>query len=277
MGNEVTEACLKVSVLGCGWSGMPLVQSLVGRGHTVKGSSTQRTKLLEIARAGALPFKLHAGLHLDGERLESFFSCDCLVVTLPPPRMKGHDNYHVLVHEAIANACEKLAVPRVLLFSSTSVYPNKNGPVTEVDADYLKSPHSGVSVLEIEDCYTRKQSFTTQILRFGGLFGPERHPGKFMRSQGVIKNSNAPVNLVHLDDVVGASVHLIEHQLASGAYNLCAPTDCSRGAFYTKAVQSLGMAPPELDGQWGVWKRVLSTRIQEAGYFFKVADPRDGL
>ena len=36
---------MQVSILGCGWLGLPLAKALIGEGYTVKGSTTTPAKL----------------------------------------------------------------------------------------------------------------------------------------------------------------------------------------------------------------------------------------
>jgi nucleoside-diphosphate-sugar epimerase len=268
----ITKGCLKVSVLGCGWAGLPAAAALVKNGYTVKGSTTHLTNMPSLALNGVLPYRVIASLTLEGERVTEFFNTDVLIVTLPPPRMQGLPDYHLKVHREIAAQAIRSNIQRVILYSSTSVYPENQGVVGEDDATVTPSAHSGVSLLEIERCYTLNAQLDVVVLRFGGLVGPMRHPGKFLRERNLIVNSAAPVNMVHLDDVVGATVFAIEKPLLAGAYNVVAPEETTRGDFYKAALIAMGQPEPACDELLGHFKRVSSARIQNAGYTFKQAD-----
>lgn len=268
----ITKGCLKVSVLGCGWSGLPTAAALVKNGYTVKGSTTHLTNMSSLALNGVLPYRVIASLAIEGERVAEFFNTDVLIVTLPPPRMQGLPDYHLKVHREIAAQAIRSNIQRVILYSSTSVYPETQGVVSESDATVTPSAHSGVALLEIERCYTSHKELDVVVLRFGGLIGPMRHPGKFLRERNQIVNSAAPVNMVHLDDVVGASVFAIEKPLLAGAYNVVAPIEATRGAFYKAALTTMGQPEPACDGLLGNFKRVSSERLINAGYQFKQAD-----
>ncbi len=258
----------KISILGCGWSGLPLASQLVRQGYTVKGSTTRVAKLTELAFEGILPFVLTTGLKLEGQRIDDFFHTDMLVVTVPPPKMAGIPDFHLHAHRAIARMAELKEIKRVILFSSTSVYPDQGGLVTEDDAQRILSPHSGVAMLDIENCYTQTDGFETIILRFGGLTGPGRHPGRFVSGKELIKNSENAVNMTHLDDIIGACCFIIANQSISGAFNVCSPVNISRGEFYSKAIQSLGHHIPPLDGKSNNGKVVSAEKLIRAGYNF---------
>lgn len=267
----------KVSVLGCGWSGLPLAARLVASGYTVKGSTTHLSRIVEIAMEGVIPYIVQTGLSIEGDRAAEFFATDALVITLPPPRMNGIPDFHIKAHRSIARMAKASGVQQIILFNSTSVYPSTNGVVTESDAQSLASPHSGVAVLDIEKCYTGADMPPLTVLRFGGLMGPKRHPGRFLKGRQTINESEAPVNMTHLDDVVGSTLFAIEGSLPAGAYNVCSPQQVSRGEFYTTAMAAAGETPPEPDGEARSWKSVSSEKILQAGYRFVHTAPHSWL
>ena len=46
----------KISILGCGWLGLPLAKSLIEKGFSIKGSTTSEEKLQVLQNAGIQPF-----------------------------------------------------------------------------------------------------------------------------------------------------------------------------------------------------------------------------
>ena len=42
---------ISISVLGCGWLGLPLAQRLVNQGYLVKGSSTRQSLIVELKKS----------------------------------------------------------------------------------------------------------------------------------------------------------------------------------------------------------------------------------
>lgn len=256
----------KISILGCGWSGMALGKHLSAKGYTVKGSTTSATKMAEIAVNGIIPFHVYAAPVPDGPNLDEFFECDALVVTLPPPKRDGLKDWAFMVHTAIARKAVEYGVKKVVLMSSTSVYPTVAGEVTEKDAQSFESPRSGIAMLDLEKCYGGCW-FNKVVLRFGGLFGPGRDPGKFLLPANQQFNPDSAVNLVHLDDVIGAITWALETDAENEIYNVVSPQEISRKQFYDKAANLAGVKL-----NWGEnlqqLKRVSSEKIIQAGYDF---------
>lgn len=258
----------KISILGCGWYGLPLSKRLVNEGYIVKGSSTRISKLGEIALNGVLPFHIALTVGMEEPRIEDFFRCDTLIVTIPPPRMQGVDDWHLLIHRMIADRAVKSGVKKVVLISSTSVYPKDLDVATEEDATYIESTHSKVKMLAIEDCYRNKDAFSTLVLRPGGLIGPDRHPGKFLNSGGIITDGKSKVNMVHRDDLIAATLHLLKHNCA-GVFNVCATEHPTREDFYKAAFESMGKEAPVSDGVMKASREVSSKKLTATGFKFQ--------
>jgi hypothetical protein len=262
----------KISVLGCGWTGLPVAKELNARGYVVKGSTTRIGKMGEVALSGTIPFIVLASPTLEGERLSAFLDCSTLIITMPPPKKEGQPDWATLVHKSIIRNAIASGVKKVVLFSSTSVYPNLNRAVKEEDAVNQASAHSGIDIKAIEDLYLAQDAFEVLVTRFGGLFGPGRHPGRFMRNGNSISCSESPVNLVHQTDVVNAVLYLIQ-QGCKGIYNVCSPEHPTRNVFYSAAFKDLGMEGIEGDQKSCEFKEVSSEKLIEAGYQFYYSNP----
>lgn len=257
----------KISILGCGWYGLPLARRLVNDGFVVKGSSTRLSRLGELALSGAIPFHLTMNVGHEDNRLDDFFRCDMLVVTIPPPRMSGVDDWHLLIHRMIAEKASRSGVEKVVLISSTSVYADDIEEAKEDDASYVESTHSKVKMLAIEDCYN-KEAFKTLVIRPGGLFGPDRHPAKYMSTAEKIANSQSKVNMIHLNDLVDATIHLINNNL-NGVFNVCSPDHPTKEIFYNAAFASVGKSAPPCDGILGSKKTVSPQKLIDSGFDFQ--------
>ncbi|NQX90656.1 MAG: SDR family NAD(P)-dependent oxidoreductase [Flavobacteriales bacterium] len=266
---------MKISILGCGWSGMAIGRHLSSQGYTVKGSSTRQARLPEIAMNGIIPHLIYASPVPDGRDVDSFFECDTLIVTIPPPKREGVKDWSYMVHSAIARKAVEYGVKRIILMSSTSVYPSKGQLMTETDAEVIESPRSGVAMLDLEKCYSSNW-FNKVVLRFGGLFGPGRDPGKFLLPGVTQYNPDAKVNLVHLDDVVKSVAWIIEQSFQNEVFNVVSPDHPSRREFYDAAAALRGV---ELD--WGdniqQLKDVSSEKIVNKGYQFAFHNPIEAL
>jgi nucleoside-diphosphate-sugar epimerase len=135
---------------------------------------------------------------------------------------------------------ESSPVRNVLFISSTSVYPDDAGRVSEGDGKESRSS----PLYRIEKLLQAGRTFETTVLRFGGLFGPGRHPGRFFRRGGVVLDPDAPVNLIHLDDCIGIIEMIIDRGAWGEVFNACADTHPTKSEFYTRATREAGMERP---------------------------------
>ncbi|MFB6305982.1 MAG: SDR family NAD(P)-dependent oxidoreductase, partial [Flavobacteriales bacterium] len=71
--------------------------------------------------------------------------------------------------------------------SSTSVYPALNRTIRENDA---KAPEkeSGKALLNAEQLLNQETQWQTTVLRFCGLIGHNRHPGRFLTGKKSLSN-----------------------------------------------------------------------------------------
>lgn len=259
-----------IGILGCGWFGFPLAQSLVKLGHNVKGSTTSIEKLDKLVEAGILPFLLDIQADkIIGDSI--FFNSDILVVNIPPKRSSTEVLIYPHKIEQICSAAYKAGVKHIIYVSSTGVYGNVNKTVSELDVPKPES-QSGKVLLQGEDIVKNTTNATSTVLRFGGLIGQGRDPGRFFAGKQHIANGQSSVNLVDLDDCIGVLLQIIEKQAFGHTYNVCAPHHPSRADFYTHAAQKSGLAKPSFMDELTSWKIVESVNIPKLlAYTFKVS------
>lgn len=257
----------KVSILGCGWLGKPLGKYLSSRSYTVKGSTTRATMMTKIAMEGILPFQLNANPVPDGPNIDGFFDCDVLIVTLPPPHKPMIPDWAFMVHSSISRKAVEYGIKKVILISSTSVYPNEDKVYREADAQRIVSNHSGTVMLDLEKCYTLG-GISSVVLRLGGLFGPGRDPGKFLSADRPNKNPDNSVNMVHLDDVISAVHFVLEQEVSHEVFNIVSPELCTRRDFYNEAAKLRDINLTWEQSSSG-GKRVSSEKILQKGFVFR--------
>ena len=73
-----------ITILGCGWLGLPLAQTLVKEGYSVKGSTTREEKLEVLQDAGVEPYLVRLEPEVTGDDVVAFLQSDILVVNIPP-------------------------------------------------------------------------------------------------------------------------------------------------------------------------------------------------
>lgn len=253
-----------ISILGCGWLGMPLLQSLVSAGHHVRGSARKPEVLAQIEAAGGQAFRIDLPQELPAEFMHA---CDLLIITLPPRgRALGEATarHYLDCFIPLAGWLNGPRSPAVIFTSSTSVYGDVEGVVTEA-TPLQPNSHSARAVVEAEEWLAATRCRLT-ILRLAGLVSADRHPGNFYGGKDrPVPASDAPVNIVHRDDVI-AAIGTILSQNATGLYNVCAAAHPPKGAFYLAAASALGLeiAGTVAGGQNG--KRIDSSRLRASGW-----------
>lgn len=272
-----------VSILGCGWLGRPLARYLVQRGVHVRGSTTTPEKVDPLRQDGVEPYLLTLDPDLSGDDPDPFFASPILVLNVPPPR--GHDDVrsrHLRQIDAVRSAAAEGAVEWILFVSSTGVYPNVERQVEEDDVppgapDALSGPRrsTGRVLLAVEGRLMDDSSFDTTVVRLGGLYGDDRHPGRFLAGRSDVGRPAAPVNLIHQDDCVALLATLIEQDCRNEVFNACADAHPTRRELYTKAAEVLGLEPPSFDdADTTTGKLVDNRKIKDrCGYQFRHPDP----
>ena len=275
---------MTISILGCGWLGLPLGEHLARRGHRVKGSTTASAKLGALAEAGIEPYLLRLGDDDPGTEpgpaASDFFDADALYLNVPPGRRRPdvEARYRAWMAQ-VAAMLARSPVRLVVFASSTSVYPDLGREVTEEDADVAEPESASGRVLrEAERLFLEAPGYDAVVLRFAGLYGYDRRPGRFLAGRTGLAGGDAPVNLVHRDDCVAVSAAVVERgvrgEVVDQVFNVCADEHPSRRRLYTQAAARMGLEPPVFsDAPFG-FKIVSNRRLKEhLGYTFLHPDP----
>lgn len=244
-----------ISILGCGWLGKELGKTLVSSGFQVMGSTTRSEKVIELESVGIKPFVLTVNELPEAGVAQQFFHCDVLVISLPHGVRRGNGDAYVDQINIVMDAVTRGNVKHLLLISTTSVYPNLNRIVTEEDAD----PNNPIVKAER---IVLKSGLPSTVLRFAGLYGPGRHPGKFLANKSNIAGANAPVNLIHLDDCVQIIKTIITNDVWNEVLSACADGHPTKKVFYTNAALSIGLNPPTFSNEVQDYKIVSNERIK---------------
>ncbi|MFQ5559311.1 MAG: SDR family NAD(P)-dependent oxidoreductase, partial [Nitrospinota bacterium] len=122
----------KISILGCGWLGYPLGLHLHEKGFYVKGSTTSPEKLLTASQSGIEPFIIAFPRDIDSPEGRAFFECEVMVITIPPNlKLKPKNESLSCYIKKLMARLNKSGVSKVVYFSSTAVYGEATGLVTE--------------------------------------------------------------------------------------------------------------------------------------------------
>jgi len=258
---------LNISVLGCGWLGLPLLKSLVADGHQVKGSSRALETLAAIKTAGGAPFAIDLPQALPTDFMTG---CDVLIFTLPPRgRVLGAaaQGRYLECLAALAPWLVGAGGPAVIFTSSISIYGGARCGTTTERNQPSPDTHSSVAVLSAEE-WLASTGCPLTILRLGGLVSNDRHPGRFFGGKDrPIPQADAPVNLVHRDDVISAVKLCLENnEQLPAIYNVCAAAHPTKGDFYSSAAKSLGLEVAGTTPGGANGKLIDSSRLRARGW-----------
>jgi len=270
---------MTISILGCGWLGLPLAEQLQYNSHSVKGSTTRVKKMKTLAKAGISPFLLKLDPKLQCENCDEFWQSDVLVLNIPPTR--GRDDIEQFYPQQIATVIEEVrqsAISFIIFVSSTSVYPERPGIVNEDDAIPGQAVRkSGNALLKAEKLLQSQLEFDTTIVRFGGLYGYDRHPAKYMSGRKNLRQGNAPVNLIHRDDCIAIIKKMIDNNVRGQIFNAVSDGHPPKNMYYPAAAKALGLEPPTFKEDEGKNYKIVSNEKLRLilKYNFKYPNPMD--
>jgi nucleoside-diphosphate-sugar epimerase len=238
----------RVSILGCGWLGLPLAQRL-RQAHTtfeIKGSTTSALKMGLLADAGITPyqFALSPDFTCGSAEIKSFLDTDVLIISVPPKMAKNGQDFHVQQIEALVRELAHAQVREIIYISSTSVYPEPNGIVIEQDV-IVPAQSAAPAMVKAENLLLElRPEKTVCILRLGGLLGYNRIPGKYVRGMKDMTTGTIPVNYIHRDDAVGVITRILDDTLLNETFNVVAPLHPTRREVYQTCCDQFGWEPP---------------------------------
>ncbi|SCY20092.1 NAD(P)H-binding protein [Flavobacterium caeni] len=245
-----------ISLLGCGWLGIPLAEALLQRGFDVNGSTTSAGKIPLLERKGIRPFLVTLDTDgVEGE-IDRFLDADVLVIDIPP---RFHFSKKI---ESLLPYIEQSTVKKVLLVSATSVYGQADGLIDEATEPVILSEKSA-QLLGAENHLRNQPGFDTTVVRLGGLIGPDRHPIFHLAGQSDLENPEAPVNLIHLQDCIGILCKILETDAWGETFNAVAPYHPTREQYYTQKAAERHLPPPQFShAQPSAGKTITATKVQ---------------
>ncbi|MFY8180364.1 MAG: SDR family oxidoreductase [Flavobacterium sp.] len=254
----------QISILGCGWLGLPLAKSLIEKGFSVNGSTTSVEKIAVLEKAGISAFQINLFEdRIEGNLYLFLSNSDVLIIDIPPKLRGDSKENFVAKIQNIIPFIEKSSVEKVIFVSSTSVYADDNSIITE-ETKPNPDTESGRQLLEAEQLLQSNKNFQTTILRFGGLIGEDRHPIKFLAGRKNIENPEGPINLIHQVDCIGIIEAIYETNSWQETYNAVTPYHPIRKEYYTHKAIELNLPLPEFDeSKISIGKTILSKKVIE--------------
>ena len=283
---------MEISILGCGWLGLPLGKYLVENGHSVKGSTTSENKTALLSDAGVEPFLLNFSPQIEvpletllsvssqttkimdtplsvGTQTTTFLNSEVLIICIPPRASKYGEDFHVQQIESLLEYLPSSTIKSIIYTSSTSVYPDLNREMTE-DDEVIEN-HTLIKVENLLKTLSRNVT----ILRCGGLMGGERIPAKYFAGK-TINTGKIPVNYVHQEDVIQIITMILEQGFWNETFNIVSPEHPIREDIYLKNCEELGFQKPIFEEpSEEIPFKIISPQklIQQTGYGFIYNNP----
>jgi len=270
----------QISILGCGWLGLPLAKTLLNNDISVKGSTTSVEKLSIMKNSGIQGFQIELSeTEIKGE-VDVFLENSKILIIDIPPKLRGNSKEDFISKiKNLIPFIEKSTIENVLFISSTSVYGDTSTSlsVTE-ETKTCPDTESGKQLVQAEQLLQSNPNFKTIILRFGGLIGEDRHPIKFLAGRTNIENPNAPINLIHQEDCIGIILEILrqthnEKLNGNETFNAVTPFHPSRKEYYTQKAIDLNLALPEFNSESLTFGKTISSTKIETVLKYTFANP----
>ena len=236
-----------IAIAGLGWLGKPFALHLQNLGYRVKGSATSLEKATLLQKSGFDAYHLEISESaVSGSPIAFFEKVDYLVIMIPPGLRRNTGANYVLKMTHLLTEIEKSKVKKVILVSSTSVYGDLSGTVTEATIP-RPNTESGRQLLATEQLFLDALDINTTIVRFAGLIGLDRHPVHFLAKKQSLTNGNDPVNLIHLNDCIAIISAVIKKQWWNEIFNAVYPDHPLKKEYYPQEAEKKGLKLPEYD------------------------------
>jgi nucleoside-diphosphate-sugar epimerase len=261
-----------ISIAGMGWLGLALASHLKTLGYTVKGSVTSEEKAATLRNNGFHTIAMvitETGINGPVELLLA--DSDYLVIMVPPGLRRHSGSDFVLKMSFLLSAVEASEVRKVILVSSTSVYGDAQGVVTEKDVPKPET-QAGKQLFQVEQLFFTSENIEATIVRFGGLFGGSRQPVRYLAGRTDLSNGDAPVNLIHRKDCIGILTEIIKQEAFGHIFNAVLPAHPKKREYYRNVAAKMNLSPPEYSATSSeeIFKQVDSINLESVlGYKFK--------
>ncbi len=152
-----------ISILGCGWLGLPLAKSLLEKGFSVKGSTTSLDKVAVLANAGIEAFQIEVSEEgIIGDASSFMENSEILIIDIPPKLRKDSAANFVKKISNLIPFMQKSFIQHVIFVSSTSVYADDNSEVTEKTIPEPET-ESGRQLVAAEKLLQNNADFKTTV------------------------------------------------------------------------------------------------------------------
>lgn len=258
-----------------GWLGIPLAKALKAAGITTKGTTTSPDKKQSLNDQGFICELLVLNPELKGHVPKTIFEASILFVNIPPSSRSKPSTYHPKQIEIIKMLAQKHGIKKIIYISSTSIYPSNNQVAKETDPiDFNNTGNP--ALLNAEKILWRDKTYDLTIIRFGGLLGDDRIPGKYFSGKENVAG-HPPVNYIHRKDAVRAVLWVIEKKLWNETFNVVCPVHPKKREVIEKNARNMDFPPPLSyeEPKTQKWKEIAADKWSDTKFEFIYSNPLD--
>lgn len=233
-----------IAIAGLGWLGQPLAHRLETLGYQVRGSVTTVEKANQLKKLGFDAYAVEISEKgIRGQVAALLKNVEVLIIMIPPGLRKNTGADYVLKMTHFLEAIKHSEVQKVVLVSSTSVYDDAQGTVTENDEPKPKTL-AGKQLRQVEKLFMNAEGLRTTVVRFGGLIGGSRNPVKYLVGRKNLADGNAPVNLIHREDCIHILVEILKRDAFGKVFNAVNPNHPQKAEYYIQKAKEINLEPP---------------------------------
>lgn len=261
-----------IAIAGLGWLGKPLAQHLSFSGYAIKGSVTSQRKATVLEQSGIDTYVINSTEDALYGPAQGFLKhVDTLVIMIPPGLRKNTGSDYVLKMSHLLSEILTAKVANIIFISSTAVYSDDQGKVTEKQIPLPKT-QAAKQLFQVEQLFFNAPGVSTSIVRFGGLIGGARQPVKYLAGRRDLEGGNAPVNLIHKKDCIGIISSIIKQDAYGHIFNGVHPNHPKKKEYYSQKAKELGLIAPHYQESESesLDKQIDSVNLKDIiGYRFK--------
>lgn len=263
----------KISIIGLGWIGLPLAELLQRNGHTVVGSTTSEEKQSKLKAQGIDAIKFSLVPFPEGNGFQKLFTSEVLVINIPPRSRTTEGKFYLEQLKFLRSMMDQSEIKKIIFVSSTGIYPDRSQVEAYTEEERITSESTGnITQLKGERTFESCEELT--IVRFGGLLGDDRIPGKYVAGRENV-NGSTRVNFIYRNDAARMLEWIIDKELWNETYNGVAPTHSLRKDIYQQNALDLGLEAPKsyMDANERNDRLISGAKILKTGFEFDFPNP----
>lgn len=265
----------KISIIGLGWIGLPLAQLLQKKGHAIVGSTTTAEKQETLTALGIRAIRFSLAPFPQGKGFQELFTSEVLVITIPPRSRTSDGAFYLEQLKFLRSMLDQSSIQKIIFVSSTGVYPDQNRPEPYTEDEHI-TPNTTGNITQLKGEMAFKGLENLTIVRFGGLLGDDRIPGRYVVGRENV-NGHTRVNFIYRIDAARMLAWIIENELWNETYNGVAPIHSLRKDVYERNALDLGIEAPKsyLSAPEGHDRLISGEKILNSGFGFDYPNPLD--